>query len=87
MVEKNDWRLMGQEQYLKNVKLIKAKYKAPSKRWDHDHCEFCTDRFMEYEGCLREGYCTEDRKIWICEECYQDFKEMFGFTLIENKQA
>ncbi len=85
MVEKNDWRLMGQEYYLMNAKLKKTVYKAPSERWDHDHCRFCTDKFMEREGFLHEGYCTEDENIWICEECYQDFKEMFGFTLVDSE--
>ncbi len=85
MVEKNDWRIMGQERYLKNAKLIKKKYKTPSEHWDHDHCAFCTEKFMELDGFLHEGYCTEDKSYWICEECYNDFKEMFGFTLLESK--
>lgn len=29
-------------------------------RNDHDHCAFCWDKFAEYDGCLHEGYCTED---------------------------
>lgn len=85
MLEKNDWRLTYQEEYLKNAKLRKKQYKIPAPRWDHDHCEFCWEKFSEYDGDLHEGYCTTDGKHWICEECFQDFKEMFCFELVDEK--
>lgn len=28
--------------------------------------------------------CTKDGKHWICEQCYDDFKEMFGFKLTKE---
>lgn len=85
MVEKNDWRLMGQEDFLMNAKVCRKRYKAPSPRWDHDHCVFCTDKFMDRDGYLREGYCTLncDGTFWICDECFEDFKEMFHFELVD----
>ena len=30
---------------------------------------------------LTQGYCTADQKYWICEECFNDFKEMFKFEV------
>lgn len=81
MLEKNDWRLLNQEQYLMNARLKKADYKIPSEKWDHDHCAFCWDKFSENDDDLHSGYCTADGKFWICDECFEDFKEMFRFEL------
>jgi transposase-like protein len=84
MVEKNDWRLMGQEKYLSGVALHLETYKKNSENWDHDHCSFCTEKFMEAEGFLREGYTTADHKRWVCRECYGDFKELFEWKALES---
>lgn len=86
MLEKNDWRLTNQEHYLKNASLIRKQYKAPTPTWDHDHCSFCWDRFSEYDGSLHEGYCTTDENHWICDTCFEDFKDMFGFQVIDNPE-
>ena len=85
MIEKDDWRLQGQEKYLTGKKLMKAPYFRWSKTWDHDHCDFCWATFSEYEDDLHEGYVTEDRHIWICPECFDDFKEMFQWVLPESE--
>lgn len=85
MIEKDDWRLQGQEEYLKDKILIYKKYIRFSEKWDHEHCEFCNDKISEYEGDLHEGYCTEDERYWICCECYNDFKKIFNLTAIYNK--
>ena len=80
MPDKNDWRIRNQEDYLMGDKLHKQDYAAPSPKWDHDHCEFCWATFSEHDGDLHEGYCALDKKRWICEQCFQDFKGMFNFT-------
>ena len=79
MIEANDWRLQGQEKYLLGVRLVWKKYSRYSQDWDHDHCEFCWAKFMQEEGpdILHEGYATEDNYRWVCQKCYNDFKEMF----------
>ncbi len=81
MREENDWRLRNQEDYLKNKTLIKVECRKPSEKWDHDHCDFCWAKFSEYDGDIHEGYCTKDESIWICEECYEDFKDMFEWKI------
>lgn len=81
MLEKNDWRLLNQGQYLTNARLKRSEYKAPSEKWDHDHCSFCWDKFSESDGDLHLGYCTLDGKFWICDECFDDFKDMLRFEL------
>ncbi len=86
MVEKDDWRIDDPKEYLQNASLYKRDYKAQSERWDHEHCRFCWKKFMESggDGILTTGYATEDNICWICPECYEDFKEMFGWTLVEE---
>ncbi len=86
MIEKNDWRLQGQERYLIGEKFIFKKYQMKSEKWDHDHCEFCWKKFMETDDSndeiINEGYSTVDNYRWICKECFNDFKEMFKLEII-----
>jgi len=81
VVEKNDWRLMGQEKFLRGVTLYWKKYIQYGEHWDHDHCEFCMVTFMveDYPDVLHEGWATEDNYRWICNNCFDDFREMFEF--------
>ena len=62
MEREHDWRLTGQERFLKGKTFVKKRYTAPSPNWDHDHCAFCWTKFMENEvpGTFQEGYATED---------------------------
>ena len=85
MIEKNDWRLQGQEKYMTGRKLKLVPFSPLSKTWDHEHCEFCWAKFSNHEDDLHEGYVTEDKHTWICPECCADFKEMFEWELIESK--
>lgn len=84
MIEKNDWRLQGQERYLTNRRLVRIPYFRWSKTWDHDHCDFCFATFSECEDDLHEGYVTaDDKRTWICPECFEDFQEMFHWELVD----
>lgn len=85
MLEKNDWRLVNQQEYLMNAELIKCSYKPLNANWEHDHCAFCWDKFSENPEDMNSGYCTKDKKHWICEYCFNDFKEMFNFKLTVDK--
>lgn len=85
MIEKDDWRLQGQEKYLTEVKLIRTPFAPLSKTWDHEHCEFCWAKFSNHEDDLHNGYVTEDKRTWICPECYEDFKEMFRWELLDSE--
>ncbi len=86
-----DWRLTTQENYLKGVAITWKKFKASppnnNQRYgsDHDHCEFCGHTFMEEiieDDCSTAGYCTLEGKHWICETCYNDFKDHFNWKVI-----
>jgi hypothetical protein len=85
---RDDWRLQGQENYLKGVTLVHQlyrKYKGNA-HWDHDHCAFCLAKFMieDFPDVLHRGYSTEDDYHWICESCYQDFVGMFDWKTVEK---
>lgn len=137
----DDWRRMGQEQYLTGVALERRPYAAPSQEglrawrspsrkvvvqsrsssppsdgifsapgsvddWeeiepphpdDHAHCEFCGAKFMDpgfssahrsftddHPEVLTEGYVTvgtDGEDEWICDQCVDDFKDEFGWSL------
>jgi hypothetical protein len=81
-----DWRLQGQEKYLLGATLRWQRYHAPRTDWDHDHCEFCWRAFSERGGDRNEGYVTADNYRWICRECFDDFKEQFGWK-VERAEA
>jgi hypothetical protein len=85
MARDDDWRLQGQERYLTGVTLVRRGYRKypENPEWDHDHCEFCSAKFMvgDQPDFLHEGYCTEDEYRWICETCVADFKDRFGWAL------
>ena len=86
MIDKDDWRLRGQEGYLSGKVLCFRKWKASKKEWDHDHCEFCWDKFSDEENALHEGYTTKGLYYWICSTCYKDFKEMFQWNTVEKSE-
>lgn len=94
----DDWRVRDQEDYLREKILIHKNFKSnlpkelapdddPRNYNDHEHCIFCWHKFMEdckdIEDCSTSGYCTLDEKYWICEKCFNDFKERFNWKLMD----
>lgn len=80
-----DWRLTNQDKYLKEEKITFKMYVNRCTKTDHDHCEFCMERFGDSIFDLHQGYCTENDYHWICEKCYEDFKEQFQWIVVDNK--
>jgi hypothetical protein len=85
----SDWRLNGQEKYLTGVNLIHRRYRRYPKdtTWDHDHCEFCAKTFTveDFPDTIQVGYATEDDYRWICETCFAEFKDRFGWVVIADE--
>jgi hypothetical protein len=86
MADPQDWRLTGQERYLKGVPLSHRAYRPYPKNptWDHDHCEFCAATFSLRPDptFLKAGYCTLDEYHWICNKCFLDFKGLFKWIVV-----
>ena len=67
--------------------------------WDHDHCEFCWAKFMaadfppeqrewreQHPDILTASYTPaqpQRRRIWICPDCFEDFRERFGWVVVK----
>ena len=85
MIEKDDWRLeFGKNpDFYKKYKWSLQKWTQTREHWDHDHCEFCNSKFMDLEkpGILRQGWTDEEQTYWICQECFEDFKEKYKWNI------
>jgi len=86
MADAGDWRLRGQERYLRGADLYWRAYRrfGGNPEWDHDQCSFCWAKFMveDHPDVLHEGYCTLDEYHWICSRCFDTFKDLFGWRTI-----
>jgi len=87
----NDWRLDGQEQQLRKLLQGAAiSWTVWSPRHGgrgHDHCEFCWAKIWDRARGSEEydrGYVTLDSHHWICERCFADFKDRFGFHVASS---
>ncbi len=84
MGDVDDWRLQGQEKFLAGKTLHRRKWSRPADNpgWDHDHCVFCWQKFSDIPGAdtSREGFCTADGYHWVCETCFNDFRERLKLT-------
>lgn len=82
----NDWRLNGQEEIVMNAELKKETFNHNG----HEHCIFCWHKFMKHseyqKNCSNHGYCTIDEKYWICDNCYNDFKNLFKWKLVKQNK-
>ena len=76
--ESSEWRRQGQERYLFGVNLI---YHSLYSGRNHDHCEFCGEKFSSESEDLGNGYSTEDKYHWICTQCFNDFKVEFQWSV------
>ncbi len=84
-VTDDDWRLMGQERWLRGVTIKRADWSPRNDRTDHDHCAFCTKRIAApdsgYDDAICTGYCTLELYHWVCPQCFNDFRDRFQWTL------
>jgi hypothetical protein len=79
----NDWRLFNQENYLKDKQLKHKAYKPRLFDGEHVHCVFCWLKIEENDEAF--NYETKDEDYWICEKCFNDFKETFNWGVVEKE--
>jgi len=88
--QKDNWRFRNQENYLSGVTVVHRKYRrnATNPNGDHDHCSFCWAKFSLDDGpdLLKEGYATTDDYHWICSQCFEDFKDRFHWSVLEDME-
>ena len=86
--ENADWRLDGYNGNLNGKVFIFKKFVSSDKN-DHEHCEFCWKKITNLQNIeeehVSEGYCFFNTKTgqtnWICQECFNDFKNEFNFKI------
>jgi hypothetical protein len=69
----------------------------PPHAWDHDHCKFCWVTFEEQakvaarppldRRVVTEGYLVVGSRHWICEECFEDFKDEFRWSVTKASES
>ncbi|MBR5094643.1 MAG: hypothetical protein IK095_06070 [Oscillospiraceae bacterium] len=84
---REDWRILGQEGYLLNKRLQHRRFSRALCVKDHDQCEFCWRVFDGKAGSPSYAYFDPISKAWICEECYNDFKVHFCWTVEEVRDT
>lgn len=80
---KNDWRLVNQENFLMRKNVVKAHF-FETADCDHTHCVFCWEKIGKQRNMLNTAYRIVGGNWWICEKCFTDFKEHFGFQIIST---
>ncbi len=89
---------MGQERFLQRAEFRHKPYRAWREDWDHDHCAFCTRKFVasgtpsDAPDVLTAGWAAvgrgpqgEDDYHWVCDECFEDFRSRFEWAVVESK--
>jgi hypothetical protein len=57
----DDWRRTGQEEYLSGARLTWKRYQALSAQWEHEHCTFCWQKFLDANYSERHRQWLEER--------------------------
>lgn len=90
----DDWRVMGQERRLAGATFVRKPYRVWTETWEHDHCEMCARKFVESDSTREDsetvtaGFAAvgrgpkgEDDYYWVCDECFDDFRDRFGWKV------
>lgn len=75
--------------HLAGLVLRWKKYQQRSPDWDHDHCEFCGDKFMEeVDGKMfNAGWTDDEQNNWICSDCFEKNKDKYQFKVCNDRMV
>jgi len=81
---REDWRITGQEGYLKGKELFLKEISdcttVLGKRIPQ--CSFCFSIIEKGDNAYYEPI----NDIWVCRKCFEDFNGHFDWTVTENKK-
>ena len=77
-MKNKDWRITNQKKYLDGAELISVD--TTQMESDHEHCVFCWEKVLKGDK-ESKFYATPNLKHWICENCFNDFKNEFKWTI------
>ena len=72
-----EWNLKSKT-FLNNAVFEKRTYPISE---EHSHCEFCWDKFSGEEGDLKSGYYECKTRSWVCDSCYNIYKDFFHWKV------
>lgn len=85
MVEKKDWRLLNDVWHLKGQSINPTDSEELHIHMPQlKHCAFCWCEMKDTFPHHTRWYLPLDRSCCICEACFQDFKEMFDWKLLDG---
>lgn len=83
MVEKDDWRLHNDVDNLKNLDMNPTDGEEIVKRVRYlKKCIFCWDKVQDTPH--QWWFLPSDMSCCVCEECYNDFNEMFSWKKLDG---
>ena len=83
MIQKDDWRLMNDVEYLKNKEINPTDGEELAKNAPYlKECIFCWEKVRD--NFRQWWYLPTDMSCCICEECYNDFKDMFNWRKLDG---
>ena len=71
------------QEYLVGETLIPARF-VPRLNCDHEHCDMCWRKISCYDGDIHHAYQARGGKSWICEKCYQQYKNEYKWHIGEE---
>ena len=84
---KDDWRLGGSAFRLLEKHLLHRTFERTISIEDYDTCDLCYERFDDEDPVHpKKAYYCPTEHCWICEACFQDFKEHFHWTADEVQE-
>jgi len=83
MISKDDWRLRNDVKHLEGMSVNPTDGEAITLHMeDNRECTFCWRKVSDNPH--EHWYVTEDVGSCVCEDCFQDFKDMFCFRLLDG---
>ena len=67
-------------EYLHHKVLKKVQFGLPYSHSDHEHCAHCWAKISNFEGDYHYGYFEPISKDWICEGCFREYKDLYGWS-------
>ena len=77
----SDW-MQGLLETYGGTNLVQSEW--PFEEWDHDHCMVCGKTIGVGYGL---AFCTEDEEDWFCRECFEKWREAFGWVLLDKPES
>lgn len=83
MLEKDDWRLQNDVEHLKNTSVNPTDGEEICRHAPYlKHCVFCFEPVKDTP--YQHWFIPLDLSCCICEKCYHDFKEGFGWKKLDG---